>query len=228
MKKAKLRKLSIDLTESSSIKLTDYKEKKATSLGGAIDNLVSAFLGLSEETKTNLCEFCRDEISKIKNSDQYVGDFHFSAAAQRIKEYEAINKFFGDLKRDTMRKITIKGGYVVFPEDWIVTDYNEPIECSYVGVVETAHCNGEVPHFLFFSAKPVFEMSKKEIDDVYAACCTVWPEFRNILKKRVKGIITNKFENLDEWRAAPLPGCFAIADYGERLEYPCGAMIVRT
>lgn len=28
MKKAKLRKLSIDLTESSSIKLTDYKEKK--------------------------------------------------------------------------------------------------------------------------------------------------------------------------------------------------------
>ena len=53
-----------------------------------------------------------------------------------------------------MKKVFLKEGYVIFPEDWIILPdiYDSPDKCLYAGVVESRNSEKyKIPHFVFFS-----------------------------------------------------------------------------
>lgn len=83
----------------------------------------------------------------------------------------------------------IKGGCVVFPEDWIVLEgLGKPEECKYVGVVEYRRIIYDcvIPYFIFFSVVPINQLSAKEEEHILEECQKAYPQLKEL--KPVHGL----------------------------------------
>lgn len=129
-----------------------------------------------------------------------------------------------------MNKMKIMNGYVVFPANWIVLNYQQPNNACYAGVVEVR--NGikyNIPHFIFFSKKPIFELTAEEVNLIIECCIIKYPHLSDVLSLYVPRIYdeNNQIINELEWYQSPEACCFEIPDCGTRDTYVFDAMIVR-
>lgn len=230
------KKISIDFTQSALKKLSEYRaEHEAASNSDVINGLLDTFLDIPASIKREIAECCNKQIEVEKGNNGkglYGSEFSESCISclRKIVNFmnEGQEKIISDCGTESgMKEIAIASGRVIYPENWIVIDYCRPEKANYAGVVEVR--NGVKygdPHFLFFSD---VKISKINENDIYLLCREAYPKFGEILEKRVElqKDEYGKILNLEEWKNAPEPGCFCIADAGTEGEFPFGAKVIR-
>ena len=154
---------------------------------------------------------------------------------------KVIKKTFG------MRKVYLKEGYVLIPENWIILDnFSTPSDCMYAGVVETREPldrkkKYNAKHYVYFCDYKYGNEYPSNFDAaIYAACCEKDESFNEILNDVVIPAYTGNatvenMTNLAEYLAAPCPGLFHIVEQGDPMYWnmdpnytaPYGAVIIR-
>lgn len=226
------KKVSIDFTEDAYQLLSERAQKIGVSNSVLVNFLVETFLGMSDTQKKWLVRFCierlRDENNKVVSND-----FEIQERTRKIKQYSDIINFFAKYDKtmvlENMDKIDMANGYIIYPEDWIVLDYQKPEWCEYAGVVSIRNNHVyNVPIFLFFSDTKIKDLSKDEEEAIYRKCIGKYPDFRKILTMQVTLAYDSEGNllNGELWDKAPTIGIFQIAEYGKDNVYPYGAMVV--
>lgn len=230
-------KKSIDFTDESVRLLDVYKEiHEISSYSDIVNFLVETFLGLNKDVKKTLLRACDLELKDFTNTLKNESPYERIENKKIENEYIKLLSFFNDgeeLEVDhKIKRIDIEDGYVIFPDDWFVIYNNNPEKSRYVGVVEVK--NGteyNAPHFLFFSEKPINQLTEKDIMILDKECSLKFPKYKEILRDYVPLIFDkeNKPINIEEHLASPIPGYFGIKEYDGYTysSYPCGAMIFR-
>ena len=237
-KKEIKKKVSIDFDELVLDMLIAYRNQvNAPSNSAVVNFILDTVLDLSDEVKGILVKCCIDKIHELQSNLIVFDEFGRNKAKYEQLQYKKLIRFFSDgkdLEPDeipNMRRINIMDGYVIFPENWIVTKYENAKSCQYAGVIETK--NGSkynIPHFIVFSSKPISEITKEDSDKIFLCCCQEYPEFQEILKKDIP-IQYDEFHKIingKEWLEAPHPAIFPIKEYRDAdYDYPYGAMIIK-
>lgn len=134
-----------------------------------------------------------------------------------------------------MTNISITNGASVdIPRTWIQLAPQLAKDCSYAGVIEVKNSGlDEVPHFVFFSDKQVYELSDEEKEALLLLAQNEWAPLADVLNKQVKlkygpdgGIL-----NYAEYLRSPMVGFFPIPESSEVNSLnpaPYGAVICRS
>lgn len=110
------------------------------------------------------------------------------------------------------KTVVFKNGIVIVPEDFITLETTIVDNADYAGIV--AEKNGTLPHFLFFTEKPISELTADDENTIYDMCNEVYPEVEEVRKQEIEaefsedGFITNG----DAWKEAPRLGIFAVPE----------------
>lgn len=228
------KKLSIDFELGNYKIMSAFASKYRLTNSGVINYLIEHFLQLTPDAKKDFAKVAAAHLASSKNVFSECDDFEREAVAKQISIYEDLILFFTDgkglPKENYMKKIEINGGYVIFPNDWVVVDEASAKNCKYVGVVEVR--NGikyKCPHFVLFSEIPIVEFDNN-IQDIFLDRCEIaYPDFRRIRAMQVKPVYdeNNHMLNAQLWEQAPTIGVFEIPVYGQDTSFPAGAMIIK-
>lgn len=234
----KKKKISIDIDNDVYDLLTSYTDNLNIANGPFINHLLQCFLNLDRQNKYEIAKSIKNRIAQIKQEEYQYSELEM---ANSLKQSEMLNSmlmlftdgkgFQDDIKKDVqMRRIDIKSGYVIFPNDWVVIDLFPAIECDYAGIIEIK--NGHkynAPHFVFFSKKAINTLTEQDIDEINNYACRIYKKFKNLLKMQVDPVYDENHNllNAEVWKNAPVLGYFTIPDFGSGLTYPYGAMIYR-
>lgn len=234
VKQAK-KKVSIDFSALSYQLLSEYTEEKGLSNSAVINFLVENILAMDDAEKKKFGDFCFKLLNEEKGACASVfSDFEVQAYHRKIERYSNLVDFFAVKEKldvaENMHRINMENGYIVYPKDWVVTDYKNPNECKYAGVVSIRNQKEYgIPIFLFFSEKKINLLSAEDQKEILKSCESKHKEFETIQKRQIMPSYNSKGEllNGDLWAKAPIIGIFPIGVYGEETVYPYGAMILR-
>lgn len=157
-----------------------------------------------------------------------------------------ITTFQTEQSENNTKNISLKEGYLSFPEDWIILDeFNNPANCLYAGVVATRYPldgTGKITPkiFVFFTNHRYAKDYPEEMESIiYDECVKKDPGFRKILDQRVTPVYDeNKHTllNQEEYMSAYEPGLFHIDTQEDVAAWekifpdycpPYGAVIIR-
>ena len=141
----KKKKISIDIDNDVYDLLTSYTDNLNIANGPFINHLLQCFLNLDRQNKYEIAKSIKNRIAQIKQEEYQYSELEM---ANSLKQSEMLNSmlmlftdgkgFQDDIKKDVqMRRIDIKSGYVIFPNDWVVIDLFPAIECDYAGIIAT-------------------------------------------------------------------------------------------
>lgn len=230
------KKLSIDFKEDNYNTLVDFAQSSGESNSNIINYLVSHFLNLSLDTRKAFAKCCSEELRKEEEKYSSLGEFEKIKASKRINLYKDLIKFFTDGKgsildeKTKMKKIDIFDGYVIFPNDWIIIENQNPNDSNFVGVIEVRNAKKyNIPHFLFFSKFPIRKLSAFDEKIILEHCENAYSDFKKIISMQVEPVYdnNNNILNIESWREAPHIGFFQIGEYGRDSVFPANAMIIR-
>lgn len=236
-KKESKTKKSIDFTNESINLLEEYKTVYGmASYNEIINRLIETFIGLSPKIKKELAITCSSELRELDQSTMNELPYERLENQKIESQYNKLLYFFNEGQhitvQDAMQRIEIKDGYVICPNEWIVVCPQNAKSSRYVGVVEVK--NGQdygAPHFIFFSEKPINQMTDIDTNIIDEECCLKFPNYRKILKDNIplKFDVNRKPINIKEHLSSPIPGYFTIPDYERNSysSYPFGAMVFR-
>lgn len=136
-----------------------------------------------------------------------------------------------------MTRLELKGGYVLYPLDWIVVNQKEAMECTYAGVIECRLASYNMPHLLFFLRKKMSALTKDDYEEINRKATEAYPTFKELLEQQVTPIDDpdqpGHMLNEDEWMQSPQLGYFPIYIWGTSTAspyyfLPLPAMVVHT
>ena len=238
------KKLSIDLTNENQIKLEKNKKESRSPYGSTINNLIKTFCDLPEEMRSDMIAFCESKIQFLCQQMDIAKGYELERTTLLAEKYIDIITFLKGTtvsietikSKPKMSTIAIKGGTVIFPDDWIVINPNTANFFSNAGVVECREaCGLRAPHFLFFTNETQ-KFSKLEIERINMLCAKASPIFEKILKLQVHLIEDpdhpGKYLNEKEFLNSPQIGHFFLyvqddPSYLSEYEPPYGARIIR-
>ena len=124
-------RLTIDLTNKSKKILENLKLNLSMPFGTIVNNIISTFCDIPEDMKTDLIQYCKLQINDLSNRMEGAAPLEFENLSRKRKKYINIITFLNkgvsvdiDLdirqKENKMKKIMIKDGYILYPEDWIL------------------------------------------------------------------------------------------------------------
>lgn len=231
------KKASIDF-DSDSIRILDELKGqfRARSNSAIITMLLRIFGELDKEVREELASFCISQTSKIVKTGAG-NDYNIEDALARKEQYQNIIDFLTigqgiKVKEENhMKKRFISNGYCLVPEDWIEITFDRAEDSEYVGVVEVRNgAKFDVPHFYFFSQKPIRFMTDAERTLIEKACSRISEEYKKAMRYCVEAVEDEDgcIINEKEWMSAPQSGIFQIGVHGSKETFPYGAMIYRT
>lgn len=239
-RKEKKKKMSFDILLENYELLSNYSEELDVSNSSVLNFLIATFLDLDEYTKNKISKNIYYEKNKLEDSMFEFQGYEKNNAKKRLHNLENLLNFFTDgkgykevtsgMNEQEMKKIKMKNGYLICPEDWIVVNNYNPLGCEYAGVVETKNgAKYNVPHFVFFLPKEIHRMDDNDIERVNEKCINAYYDFKRILGMEVSPVFNkeHKLLNAEAWMNSPHPGYFPIPVYGESDSYLYGAMVVR-
>jgi len=241
-------KLTIDLTDENKATLEHIKSNLHWPYGTTINNLLSTFCGLPDGVRNELLNMIKPRLKELYHQMDLAGDFEFKELSEKCQAYNDIATFLNNGKRitleslekePTMKKISVKDGYLIVPSDWIDINPDQADELPYAGVIECRNSKKySIPHFVFHSnMKYGNEYDDLYTEHIYELCVDAYPEFKKILASQVTPIADpehpGQYLNSDEFMNAPTIGLFSIyvqgdATYGKNYDPPAGARIIRT
>lgn len=127
-----------------------------------------------------------------------------------------------------MQRIGIKNGTLIAEEGFVILSGTLTEQTGYAGVI--AEWNGLLPHFIFFSERPVQEMSRQQEHDMMELCCGFSPQMAQIYhEKEVQAELSESgaLLNREEWMHSPRLGMFAVPDVKDEAHLYLGAGIIR-
>lgn len=125
-----------------------------------------------------------------------------------------------------MKRINLKNGFAVVPDDCIVVDQTKTESSDYAGIV--VEKNGTIPHYLVFFDHPVSECTDDDVDSVFAFLGRQYPEVEKVRKREIKAKFRNgRLVNAEEWKAAPCLGLFTIREVSSMNDLYFGTGIIR-
>lgn len=235
-KNSEKKKLSIDFEMENYNLMVEFGNRYRMSNSQIINYFIEHFLKLSIESKKEYAKNTAKQIESLKKIYSDCQEFESTKIAQQISLLEDLQLFFTDGKGyrenevEKMKRIEMLESYIIFPQDWIIIMNKEPQNCKYAGVVEIRNSSAyHMPHLLFFSEIPIYQLSAIEEEMILSTCEIFYPDFKKIRSMQVKPVYDeNKVMlNMDLWNKAPIIGLFPINVYGKDSTFPCGAMIVR-
>ena len=132
------KKVSIDFTEEAYQLLSENAQRIGISNSTLINFLVETFLAMDDIEKKQWIQFCFERLREM-NDTVASSDFEIQERKRKIEQYSNIINFFAEQDKtkvfENMNKIEMAKGYVIYPDDWIVLDYQKPEWCEYAGVV---------------------------------------------------------------------------------------------
>jgi len=241
-------KLTIDLTERNRDILEQIKATQRSPYGNTINTLIEIFCNVPESVKKELIGFIKPQLKELYRQMDGAGDFNFGELSEKTQSYMDIATFLNDGKRisaseidacNSMKKIPIKNGYLICPNDYIIVNPEQAEKCEYAGVVECRNSSKYgIPHLLFFcNHKYGREYDHYFEEHIMKLCCKAYPRFAEIMDMQVTPIDDPEHPgrqlNAKEWMEAPTIGMFAIyvqddPTYGRNYEPPHGTRIIRT
>lgn len=241
-------KLTIDLTEKNRETLDKIKTDQRSSYGTTINELIEVFFNTPESVKKELVEFIIQKLKQLYKQMDTTDDFNFKEISEKTQAYINIAALFNNRKSlsaneidsaVTLRKIPMKNGFLICPEEWIIVNPEEAKDSEYACVLECRNSSKYgIPHFLIFSnCETVKSYSQLYEESIYRKCCSAYPKFSEILEMQVTPIDDpdnpGLILNTDEWIGAPNIGLFDVyiqddPKYGIKYNPPFGARIVIT
>lgn len=238
------KKLSIDLKNENQIKLEKIKKESRSPYGSTINSLIKTFCDLPEEIRADMTTFCEYKIQSLCKQMNIAKGYELERTTLLTEKYIDIITFFSGttvsleaiVSKPKMNTIAIKGGTIIFPDDWIVINPNAAKFFTNAGVVECREaCGLRAPHFLFFTNETK-KFSREEIERINMLCAKASPVFEKILKLQVHLVEDpdrpGKYLNEKEFLASPQIGHFFLYEqddpsYPSEYEPPYGARIIR-
>lgn len=235
------KKMSVDFDMKNYEIMNRYSSEHSITNGALINFLIENFISLDTQTKEMFSDSIvtyletldksllsagkieRNYIQKTKNRLLNLLDFFTDGEGYFGKEIK-------DMKKSNMKRIDLKDGYAIVPQDWIELRNFNPVDCSFAGVVEVRNAvEYNIPHFVFFLKKPIYEMNEKDYQVINDECISKFPQFNEILNQQVEPEYDTNHNLINEelWRKAPTIGYFPISEYGTDTSYPYGAMIFK-
>lgn len=254
MKEKDFKRTSFDLSIENSTNLGSFSEKMGSSYSRVVNYMLRIFLAMKPDIKSELAEFCNQKMEEISENMEIMSEFEKQEAKQKMIQYQELSFFFMEgqkpavKKTSGMRKVFLKEGYVLIPEDWVILDnFSTASDCMYAGVVETREpLDGKkkynAKHYVYFCDYKYGNEYPSDFEDaVYAACCEKDASFKDVMNAVVTPIYNGKavvanMTNLAEYKAAPCPGMFHIVEQGDPMYWnevepdykpPFGAVIIR-
>lgn len=247
------KKVSIDFGTSEYETLKNYTKKEDISSSQAVNNVIWVY-GMSPDVRKDIVNFCKKKSDELKIEESkeigYCRSDASSKSAQYLYMANLLNFGIGMATEDPLdksfTKIYIKGGYVIFPKNWIVLpDVLAPTKaCSYAYAVECRDPYGKynMPHFIAFGEVPSSELTQEMEDQIYQACSEKYEPFKDLWNawKQVESSFSDPSKlsdkELQQWDQAPVIGIFPIVTKGDPAYWtawepdykpPYGAMIIR-
>lgn len=241
-------KLTIDLTTENRIILEQLKKEQRSPYGNTVNVLIKTFGNIPNSLKKELLALILPQIKKINRQINEAEPFNFEELAEKERAYADIATFLNDGQcisiddinnTKIMKKIQIKNGYLICPDDYIIVNPEDAEAMEYAGVIECRNSyKYNIPHLLFFTNKKY----NHEYDDLYekhilGQCTKAYPRFQEILDMQVTPIDDPERPgytlNAKEWMDAPTIGFFHVyiqddPRYGHGYNPPDGTRIVRT
>lgn len=242
------KKISIDFSTSGLDALERVKDTMPsygqTSNSIAVNYILQTFGNLNEYVRVQLAKQCLTLIHEIReriSREEDVDSFSVSEDFDSIEQLEEVFRFFTfgkglpNEKKTTgnMVRTDILNGYVIYPDDWIVYDFEEPKQSTRAVVIEVR--NGHrynAPHVIFFTNQT--RITEGLQDSICRNLAARYPVFAEIMRDKVEPVYGahGKLLNEEEWLESPVPGFFFIADadkpLGHITGYPFGAKVYRT
>lgn len=234
-------KFSIDISGANKIALDTLSDNMKMKYAPTINKLISGVCNLNPNVKQALLQFCKMQYNYIEELEGKAEKFEKADLKEQKDQYSELATLLNGgidpnfSSADKMKKIKLKGGYLIIPSDWIVLNEEEASMYEYAGVVEVRR-NAEfndVPHFVFFNEyKRARDYNDVLKDKVNALCSKAYPRYKEIMEKQV--VLQHDpnnpggYLNAEEFRNAPFIGFFHLPDQGDEKDPTCGAMIIRT
>lgn len=242
------KKVSIDFLQPLYQRLNDTAKEQGVSNSKIVNMLVDLFLQLSPDVACDIGTYCHQKYQSERIAAAALTGFAQQDKLLAADQYQRLSEYFGYNVAPTdqkMRRIYLKEGYALVPDDWIVlNDVIAPADqCMYAGIVESRNCEKyQIPHFVFFSDYKYSADYPADLEEkVYTQCAAIYPDFRRLynMQRPIPDESRTDPEGLkliSEWMEAPGFGLFHLVEKGDphywnkyRPDYdpPYGAMIVR-
>lgn len=248
------KRLSVDLDEDVYKDLESFMDKlrwtnpPALTKGSIINYATKNLVSVDDDVLEELYAFCvsksrlhakkalsLDDTSFDGNKETRISD-QYSSLAHMYSHFAAVAPSYEPDIKD-MKRIDVKGGYVIFPKNWIVLNWGRPDNSENVFVIETVDLYGKfnMPHFLLFDeSMQTVEACKKKI---FEEASKAYPKFNDVLDKEVEPMYGEEDENgnrillnADAYNKAPKVLIFQIPEAGNerRQNYPYNAKVYRS
>ena len=237
------KKVSIDFKPACYQSMIAAAKKGNSSNSDVINTLIEVFLQSSPDVLQNIGTCCQQRYIAEKEAANALTGYFREEKLSLAEQYLKITEYCGVKLPEIdpgMKKIYLKEGYVIIPEDWIVLPdvYGSADQCMYAGVVESRNCEKyHIPHFVFFSNFASASEYPADLDDrVFASCASVYSDFSRIYNMQrpiPDGDRTDPegLELIKQWYEAPQFGIFPIEEKEDptkpAYDPPYGALIVR-
>ena len=211
--------------------------KSCDSRFGTLMNLfVDTFINISPQMKSDLSDFCRDQIEKLNIQKLDCDNYHYQEIENDIAHYKNMYRLFNDGKDYTnIISIKMKQAHIEIPYNWLPVNLNEAKKCRYALVMECKHSTKlGIPHFIMFTNHEGFvtnEIHKEFVD----LCREKWSNFEDeVLSKQVEPVYDNNsgtILNSEEYDPSPAIGIFKIPvlnkdEESQKKKYPFEAVII--
>lgn len=232
-------KRSVGLSSKTDTALDSYRlliaEKHGVSLsrGAAIDSILGVILNLEPPQAYQLLIRSEQELRNAQallDATSREDVLSRQAEVNSVATWGQICELFGILadghqELPPMRSIQMNGCRVLIPDapDWITVNEGEAIRCNAATIVEVRNAERfDMAHFIYFDND---DTATKDIDEKIAI---VWPEYEEVLKRRVKPVLDSegKCLNAKEFLDAPNTGYYRATTYDPLRGNPYGVATI--
>lgn len=239
------KKLSIDLTDNNFQILQKLKRNSKIPYGQAINDLITTFADTPEKVRKEILQVIIQRLRLIRQQIDTTGRYEAESLAMEYAAYMDVARIFNEWKyldesvldpKPTMKKIKLKDGYLICPENWILLNQDDCNSCSYAAAVEIH--NATLPYFIWINNyEKADEYTEQDCSTVQKLCEEAYPDFKKMVSDKMIDPIPDpdhpgNYLNLNEWLAAPSIGIYSIyvdgdEAYGSDYDPPFGTKIIR-
>lgn len=243
MRRTEKKKMSFDIEMSNLKWLKETADSAGVKVAPMLNSLIKIFAGSPSDFRHKEYVYCCNRVIQLQNEIEIItGSYERRKVEDEISWYVELGKLYSgnmNLTAEEMSmldkdKISLKEGYAVIPDDWIVLNRNQAPDKMYACVVEFRNWEKfDIPHFVYFTDT---EMGRDyDTKEINRLCNELWPQFNDMLAKQVKprrDPTDNHIVNSSEWSASPHVGYFPLEVYESKEELakdhpPFGAYILR-
>ena len=218
-------KLTIDLSDENREKLEYLKARDGIPYGTTVNKAMSLLLSgiLNEDVRKEMTTLFTNLILNIYRELDGAGEWQKEQLLKNLEEYSGLLKLYSGKnvisidKPETKFKTTIiSGGYIKYPENYILLNEDMSTMFKYACVIECRnaekyglkHFGEPIPHFIYLCEKESLDEYDLEFySRIHSACIKAWPNFKDVLKNQVFKAEDPEdplqIINYDEWLPSP-------------------------